>query len=67
MSNVNPKVTAAGFTAAVTVLALYFLNMIPVVAGMDDGTKLALGVVVTGVVTFAGGYFKSNSGGEHRA
>jgi hypothetical protein len=67
MSNVNPKVTAAGFTAALTGLILYCLNQIAFVAAMDEVTKGFVYVIVLGVVTFAAGYLKSNSGGEHRA
>ena len=68
MSTVNPKVTAATFSAAVTGLILYVLGQIRFVERMDDVTRGFLAVVVLGVVTFCAGYFtSSDGGGAHRA
>ena len=68
MSTVNPKVTAATFSAAVTGLIVSSSAEIRFVERMSDVTRGFLAVVVLGVVTFCAGYFtSSDGGGAHRA
>lgn len=73
----SPKVTAATVTASVTTVVMYLVGQVPYVAAFPDDVKLAVLVIVTGLVTYVAGYLRrdplrtwlavNHPGGDHAA